>query len=325
MIILPASRSAQIGIGRSFPKVTVTGLPFPSGWSYKKSFPLSRASGAVTNYQMKLIIYRSSGTDSAGVVYVGTKCNSDYSDIRITANDGTTLLDYWIESSDSSSATVWIEFDSIGTSDTTFYLYYGNAGVAAYSSGTNTFIDYDHFDSLSHWDGDTAYASVSSSIVSFKGPGKPAVKLLYSKSTIGQATFAVRTYAKIKAQSGNEDVVGVGQNTRGHEAGIYNNAGSAKLHSRDGSTASTAASNWTSDTWKIWDIYVNANTNVKCYENGVELTGSPKTTNPPNATSMRLWFLSYASGAVLQCDWIFARNWDPTEPTWGSWGAEEAA
>ena len=98
---------------------------------------------------MKLTVYRSSGTDGAGVVYIGTDCEADYKDLRFTASDGTTLLDYWIESYDASSAVIWIEFDSIDTSDTIFYMYYGNAGASAVSNGENTFIFFDHFDAAS--------------------------------------------------------------------------------------------------------------------------------------------------------------------------------
>ncbi|NTW31413.1 MAG: DUF2341 domain-containing protein [Bacteroidetes bacterium] len=111
-----------------------------SGYSFRKSLSLSSSSGAVTNYQMKLTVYRSAGTDNASSVYIGTKCQSDYDDIRFANSDGATLLDYWIESSDVSSAIVWVEFDFIGTSATTFYIYYGNVGATAVSNFDNTFI-----------------------------------------------------------------------------------------------------------------------------------------------------------------------------------------
>jgi hypothetical protein len=72
------------------------GLPL-TGWPYRKSITLSRASGAVTNYQMKLLVGESSGATGEDVD-CGGLCATDFDDLRFTKSDGTTLLDYWIES-----------------------------------------------------------------------------------------------------------------------------------------------------------------------------------------------------------------------------------
>lgn len=37
-----------------------------TGWNYRKSITISRASGAVTNYQMKILVGESSGAKSNG-------------------------------------------------------------------------------------------------------------------------------------------------------------------------------------------------------------------------------------------------------------------
>ena len=66
-----------------------------SNYSYRKSITLSRASGAVTNYQMKLLVGESSGATGEDVD-CGGLCLSTFNDIRFTKSDGTTLLDYWI-------------------------------------------------------------------------------------------------------------------------------------------------------------------------------------------------------------------------------------
>jgi len=131
-----------------------------TGWNYRKAVTLSRASGAVTNYQMKLLVGESSGATGEDVD-CGGLCKSDFSDLRFTTSDGATLLDYWIESITGTTpnqlATVWIEFDSIGTGATTFYMYYGNAAATAVSSGANTFITFDDFERGN--DGDTVGGS----------------------------------------------------------------------------------------------------------------------------------------------------------------------
>ena len=120
-----------------------------TGWSYRKQITIAGSTaGAQTNYQMKLTINRSTGTDSGSTVYLGTKCASDYKDIRFTKTDGTTLLDYWIESSTSTTATVWVELDSIPASPATatFNLYYGNSGATPSSNIQNTFVFGDDFE-----------------------------------------------------------------------------------------------------------------------------------------------------------------------------------
>jgi hypothetical protein len=113
------------------------------GWTYRKAVTLSRASGAVTNYQMRLLVGETSGASGEDVDCNG-HVQADFDDLRFTTSGGATLLDYWIESITGTTpnqlATVWIKFDSIGTDATTFYMYYGNAGASAVSSITATFI-----------------------------------------------------------------------------------------------------------------------------------------------------------------------------------------
>ena len=143
------------------------------GWSYRKSVTLSRAAGEVTNYQMKLLLGESAGAIGEDVD-CGGLCLSTFNDIRFTASDGTTLLDYWIESISGTTpnqlATIWIEFDTIGTGNTTFYMYYGNAAAPAVSSGADTFPFFDHFDGdLSLWTTNYGTPSIASSIVTFNG------------------------------------------------------------------------------------------------------------------------------------------------------------
>ena len=88
-----------------------------SDWSYRQEFTVQGSSdGALTNYQMKLTVRKGSGTSTGSDVYLNNYCKDDFSDIRFTKSDGTTQLDYWVESYTSSSAVVWVELDSIPAS-----------------------------------------------------------------------------------------------------------------------------------------------------------------------------------------------------------------
>ncbi len=128
-----------------------------TGWNKRKSKIISGSSaGSQTDYQMKMIFHKSSGSDTTTDTYLGTNVRDDFGDVRFTQSDGITLLDYWIESFTSGSiATFWIKISSIPSSPstTTIYVYYDNSSVTSLSNGTNTFDFFDDFESgnLSKW------------------------------------------------------------------------------------------------------------------------------------------------------------------------------
>ena len=72
------------------------GLPL-AGWDYRKEFTATRESGAVTDYQVKILVGESSGATNEDVD-CGGHVLSTFNDLRFTKADGTTLLPYWIES-----------------------------------------------------------------------------------------------------------------------------------------------------------------------------------------------------------------------------------
>ncbi|MEW6592381.1 MAG: DUF2341 domain-containing protein [Candidatus Hadarchaeota archaeon] len=69
----------------------------------------------------------------------------DFSDIRFTLEDGGTLLPYWVENYDSSSANVWVAVPQLQVGETTIYAYYGNQSATTASSGDMTFDFFDDF------------------------------------------------------------------------------------------------------------------------------------------------------------------------------------
>ena len=114
-------------------------MNWPAGWLRRKSITVSRASGAISGYQMKILVGQSAGS-SGYAVHAEGLCLLSFSDIRFTSGDGITQLPYYIESvtgaTPNQTAVVWVKFDSIGTADTTFYMYYDNASASAASSGS---------------------------------------------------------------------------------------------------------------------------------------------------------------------------------------------
>jgi len=116
-----------------------------SGWNYRKSHTINPASGAGTNYQVTITAHYGSGTDSGSDVYLNSHSRTDFGDVRFTASNGSTLLDYWIESkSDGVQAVFWVEIsDDLSTNSATIYIYYGNSSATTTSNGGNTFLFFD--------------------------------------------------------------------------------------------------------------------------------------------------------------------------------------
>jgi hypothetical protein len=124
--------------------------PWLSGWTYRKSHLIQgTTAGVQVNYPMKMIVHRAAGTDSGPDVYLGTNVSDDFKDLRFTASNGSTLLPYWIEVSDTTQATVWVKIPSIpaGPSAATIYLYYGNLAASAVNDGASTFDLFSGFES----------------------------------------------------------------------------------------------------------------------------------------------------------------------------------
>ncbi|OQB02798.1 MAG: hypothetical protein BWY21_02219 [Parcubacteria group bacterium ADurb.Bin216] len=119
---------------------------------------------------------------------------SDFGDLRFTASNGTTLLNYWIESKiNSTTAKIWVKVPSLPTSGTTIYAYFGNPSFSEQSSGSGTFELYDDFIgsslSTSKWGGS---CTVSSGICSISN----SVVSSISAYSYGLG-YALRTYARL--------------------------------------------------------------------------------------------------------------------------------
>lgn len=143
-----------------------------SGWLYRKSHVISAAVGAGTNYQVGIKVYYGAGVDGTetvggatfGKIYCNSKCKTDFGDIRFTNNDGSTLLDFWIqEQTDSVSALIWVEVgDDLSSIDRTIYIYYGKATATTLSNIYATFIKADKFDSFTKYSSNPVMTYVGS-------------------------------------------------------------------------------------------------------------------------------------------------------------------
>ncbi|MDO8265202.1 MAG: DUF2341 domain-containing protein [Candidatus Parcubacteria bacterium] len=116
-----------------------------SGWGYRKPVTITNSGSALSDYQV-LVALNTSSLVSAG------KMKSDCGDVRFTDSDGSTQLNYWIESGCNSADTkVWVKVPSVPVGSKIIYLYYGNPAASSASNGTATFVFFDNFDNLNNW------------------------------------------------------------------------------------------------------------------------------------------------------------------------------
>jgi hypothetical protein len=306
-------------------------------WKYRKPITLSRASGAVTNYQMKLLVGESAGATGEDVD-CGGKCLSTFNDLRFTAADGFTLLDYWVESLSGTTpnqlATVWVEFGSIGTGATQFYMYYGNAGASSCSNGANTFLFFDDFERGS--DGDTIGGNWTETVAHVhisteqKFGGAKGAKFIGMVGSRATATFPFtagdnyaiqcRVYHCITA-----DLFATlqhGNNTNRLMVAIEGVAN--KIQYYNGSWTDTG-STATPNAWSLFEVN-NINFTAGTFDIYLNqsLIKSAATMHASNVLENIV--KAYGAATVGQEVWVdnyIIRNWRSTEPAWGSWGSEE--
>ena len=325
------------------PTTTTTPEPWLTGWDYRKSFTVSRPSGAVTDYQIKILVGESSGATGEDVD-CGGHCASDFDDLRFTTSDGETLLDYWIESISGTTpnqlATVWVEFDSIGTDATTFYMYYGNAGASAASSGANTFIQFDDFE----WGNDTDDISTSGGSITWTSsngvadidtakyysgsrsarfPGRASTGVAYLFPCVGwDVAISVRFY--------KENAVTNGPNLYHENGGKFALAyvdASENLQYYDGSSHDTGV-NVSADTWQHLELrnFDYAAGTFDIYLNGA-LAKSGATMGSQTALPDKVQVANFTTSSTAYEVWyddVIVRKYQETEPAIGAWGSEES-
>lgn len=106
------------------------------GWSNRREITLTSTGTAHTDYQVRIDF-----TSSHSSVF--STAQADGADLRCTSDDGTTLIDMWIEEWDNVGEVgeLWCEVPSIASGvDTTIYVYYGNAGASSVSNIDDTFL-----------------------------------------------------------------------------------------------------------------------------------------------------------------------------------------
>jgi len=140
-----------------------SGEAWLTGYTYRKMLNITGSPGAGTDYQVMIRTDYSEGTDTGFTVYLNGRSQTDFDDIRFTADDGITLLDHWRESYTASDiATFWVEVQDTLSSDATIYIYCGHDTIGSASDGDATFdvfSDFSRFMDLETWEQESSSTS----------------------------------------------------------------------------------------------------------------------------------------------------------------------
>jgi len=308
-----------------------------TGWSYRKSHVINPASGAGTNYQVRIVAHYGSGTDSGGDVYLNGKCRTDFGDIRFTKSDGTTLLDYWMESkTDSDNAVFWVEVaDDLSTNAVTIYIYYGNATATTTSNGDATFILFDHLTDITGWSAVEHSDPDNNGWISVSQADATKVKGTISDGGGTYGTWgyicknydkAVNSRFKIAFYHMIDD-----QPRRYHDWGL-----GLIILATDGKTYRFSADFTDSESLRLptADYACDLN-NIQTLTAGVwykhefdpigELAKKGYAITPSTVETIFAGMEIYNDTDNGYIDWIYIRKFVDPEPSHGSWGSQEAA
>ncbi len=314
-------------------------------WTYRKEIIIAHTDdGAQNNYQLKLLVGESSGATGEEVDCEGNVA-SDFDDLRFTTSDGETLCDYWIESITGTTpnqlATVWIEIPTIAAhpDDTTIYMYYGGTETAV-SSGVNTFIVFDDFERGN--DGDTiggdwteravhVHISDEQDIGDVAGyTGTRSSKYVGVDITRAESLIPVTVSNSIAVRFRyyKEDASYFTLRHADGNSMMYAKAQTDEVFSGfDGSSFVDTTLDVLADSWGLIELndfnwtadtltaIVDGNTKTD-----IDMSGG---SNPAFVDFVNIG----GSDVAGQDSWIddfIVRNWTLNEPTWSSFGSEEA-
>ena len=307
-----------------------------SGWGYRKSHVINPSPGAGTNYQVRITAYYGSGTDSEANVYLNGKSRTDFGDVRFTDDDGTTLLDYWIESKvDGDNAVFWVEVaDDLSTEDQTIYVYYGKSDATTTSNGTNTFNFFDDFSGdLSKWSREKTSGVYPQIENGYMRAGGGTTSSPYGHTSLGSSPTYSAFLNNAVLYRARMSLNGIGEVAfRGNFAA---NTGYKDRHDqRSGQGQSFLKppySGWgfitgagadgkvpSADVWYTFEITAVGDT-FKLYRDGV-LKRTATDTQYSNAGEIAL---QNHYGSYTDYDWVAVRKYVSPEPSHGSWGSED--
>jgi hypothetical protein len=183
-----AAYSYDVGITVAGGSASLVSGFFDINWSYRLPLSVNNSGNPslLNQYQVKVVLDNS-------VTDFWNDIESDGRSIRMTDDDGSTLLDYFVDDFDygGERSELYVEIPSIPASAfKTIYLYYGNSSTTSFSNGAATFLFYDDFES-----GDLGWQTYLSGSVAVVDDGGNGVLRKFNQSDAngGYRTFPAST------------------------------------------------------------------------------------------------------------------------------------
>lgn len=318
-----------------------------AGWTYQKVFQIRHSpDGAQTNYQLPLHVYFGAGTDGeetingvvGGKVYVNGLSQADFDDIRITKDDGTTLLDIWHEYLNAGVDSIfWVELDSIPASpdDAWFCVYYGNVAAPSVSDGYSTFDTanghfFDDFERLvdgatigGDWTENVAHVHISidhaySGTRSGKWVGGTSPIAIINQ--VASANIAVY-YRVYKETAVTDSILRQGDGVNGFRLNCPDNE-IYEWYNGAVYTDTVPPVSIVPDTWDYANVYDFDYTVGNAYINNATNTATFTFYASASYTNQISYTGDVAVGRDTYLDNFIVRNWTENTPRFGTWSAQ---
>ena len=264
-----------------------------AGWPYWKVVSITGQSGAGTDYQVELEI----GDSAGGDFHLEGHCTNFPQDIRITDDDGTTLLDHWVEDITADPIVMHVEVkDDLG-SNQTIRVYYGKSGETSDSNGAATFIDY--------------HSAASAQFLDLFD--SPSGALIYEGRVKATAATHTLKWGLARTQHGGDDSAEYIISYTG------NNNRYIRTNEGVGQSDKSETPSFTQNIYYRLKI-INTGSAVTGFVDDNQIGTGDITTDLP-LTDMGI-FMRVETGTGAQ-DWSFVRKYNSPEPAFSSAGAEQ--
>ncbi len=318
------------------------------GWSYRKLHIINNATGAGTNYQIKIIVVNGTGVDDNNTVYTNNNTRAYFGDVRFTDDDSFTVLDCWMETVNMGiNATFWVEIaDDLSTSPVTIYMYYGKSDASTTSHGASTFLYFNDFLTeigFTRFPYDTIATVGTENGVNATGWSISSSTLLHTQqlnlthefalASLSNDNVAIHARVNLLTLSAPEGVGVTGRYT------VASNVIACYF-------LRIEYNNDSYDKFRLWKDLAGAETNVggyylftptanTWYEIELRMSGSNIRGSLDGVEQIGTWDTSITSGTELGCfaernstrdqsfDDFWVRKYVYPEPTHGVWGGEE--
>jgi len=295
-------------------------------------------------YQRAIQVYNTTYTNE---VSTNGHCRDDFGDIRFSASDGVTPLNYWMENSFSeSNATFWVQIPSdLSSNDQTIYVYYGNSSATTTSNGYNTFSYFEDFESgqIGNWNTYTAgtgtvivsstHAHGAYSLEAYKPSGAgnlAAVSLQISTTSLNQFKFGLKFYQQGSISTTDGYHLAAFEASQNAQNPAW--TGAHVAHFSAGATIEYYSSGWrrtasqtTQDSWTSLLIKHKASTFTLIMNGGVIGTYDNLDSDGVRAVHLGTQVDTFGGSEVGYFDDLFLTKSVDPEPVNGTWGSEETA